>query len=296
MKLQELLKSRYEYNLHPDGDKDGDYEAVFTTDTGEKVEVFFGLCKSYGMYEVDFRRAGRWGLTGGGDALKIFGTVLAIIDRFIKELDPKGLFFSAAKNEESRMALYHRLVKRYTANGRYVDVTNDLGRLKNQDTREWFAGKIAGDEAYDELKLIVKREELGEPVQEALDTKIEYDIKTAEPRDFVATTEIDGKFFVFSATLDYGEDDYWEVGFAQKDPAGNRYFGITNRGSQFKVGAFVAAAFAEFLDRYAPLRVTFSVDGEESPEARSKLYDRIMKKHGFELIRRIGDDRMYDKV
>lgn len=157
MKLHEVLKSVYPFVLKPRGD-DGDWSGRFKTDSGELVSVGFVLRRSYNMYEIEFTRAGSYALSGKGDALKIFGTIMAITDQFIAEQKPAGFFFSSWKGEGSRGSLYDRLVKRYTATSEYVDVTDELDRLQDERTREWFATKLADDRDTDELKLIVRRE------------------------------------------------------------------------------------------------------------------------------------------
>lgn len=298
MKLTELLTTPYRF-VRTEKSKYDEYD--FVVADGSSISARFEY-HSFGfegrpedrIWVFDFVRDGDFDLTGTGDSVRIFSTIIEIIKHFVKVRTPAAFVFGASKGEDSRVSLYSRLAKRVQIPGYEVLPEEEVTRLVDVEFRDELL-MMLDDFGGHATTIVAKSDRLKFKTDEALDTKIKYDVKTAEPRLFTAFAVIDDKQFVFSATLDYGEGDYWDIEFAQKEPMGGKYFGVTNRGSQFKVGAFVAAAFAEFLDRYAPQHVTFSVDKEESPEARSKLYDRIMKRHGFELVREIGDARIYDK-
>lgn len=53
-------------------------------------------------------------ITGEGDELDIFSTVLSIIEDFIKTEKPDIIEFSVDPNEETRVSLYDRMVKRFS--------------------------------------------------------------------------------------------------------------------------------------------------------------------------------------
>jgi hypothetical protein len=109
-----------------------------------------------GEYQVEFWRGPSQGVTGEGDAQRIFATVLSTIQKFIKEHNPWRLTFSATKdvepgqNSESRAKLYNRLVDRYAAAWGYDALINDLGdqveyeltRLKPGVTEDVMRGVI----------------------------------------------------------------------------------------------------------------------------------------------------------
>lgn len=50
-------------------------------------------------------------LTGSGEEFKVFATILAIIDRFIKVHKPLAMRFNASKIEKNRVRLYRRMLK-----------------------------------------------------------------------------------------------------------------------------------------------------------------------------------------
>ena len=83
-------------------------------------------------WSVEFYRNNSQEVTGEGDAQKIFATVLAAIQQFIKRKNPGSISFSASKepesdmtqpganvNPESRAKLYNRLVQRYASSMGY---------------------------------------------------------------------------------------------------------------------------------------------------------------------------------
>jgi hypothetical protein len=141
MKLEEVLSSTYKFAL-TDGDEPKEYEATFKCDDGSFVVVKFEWWSGPELYEVHFARDGDWDMTGGGDALKIFGTVIKIIKTFLAETKPKFLGFSANKEEQSRVAFYGRLVKKVLPGMNYEDVTNSLDRVDHEVAPGWFKNKI----------------------------------------------------------------------------------------------------------------------------------------------------------
>jgi hypothetical protein len=84
---------------------------------------------------VEFYRNNSQEVTGEGDAQRIFATVLAAIQKFIKKNKPQKLFFSASKevepdqNSESRAKLYDRLVQRYARAWGYRAFRADTGSI-----------------------------------------------------------------------------------------------------------------------------------------------------------------------
>jgi hypothetical protein len=107
------------------------------------------------VIQVEFHRNNSQEVTGEGDAQRIFATVLATIQKYIKKYKPQNLIFSASKevdpgqNSESRAKLYNRLVQRYASSWGYQSQHSDDGdAVRYQLTRtvsENFAdGKVKG--------------------------------------------------------------------------------------------------------------------------------------------------------
>jgi hypothetical protein len=87
-----------------------------------------------GNWQVVFDRNDDFGVTGGGDAQRIFATVLTAIKQFVKKYKPKSITFSASKdvdptsaNPESRTKLYDRLVQRYAGSIGYKSHSREQG-------------------------------------------------------------------------------------------------------------------------------------------------------------------------
>jgi hypothetical protein len=98
----------------------------FTTEKDEIVVTFEKLEWSDEEYTwmVAFDRDGRDSVTGEGDAMRIFATVIAILKDFTKKYNPPVVGFSAFKSADelvkakgdkkgSREKLYLRMVKKF---------------------------------------------------------------------------------------------------------------------------------------------------------------------------------------
>ena len=78
--------------------------------------------------QVEFYRNNSQSVTGEGDAQRIFATVLAAIQQFIKDERPKRITFAADKEPgESRASLYKRLVDRFARSMGYQVETTEAG-------------------------------------------------------------------------------------------------------------------------------------------------------------------------
>lgn len=128
--LTETFESSFNFKKTRDRPIDKIYK--FTTDQGKQGEVVFtSISVIHGRksiansdpkqsWEVDFTIDDEWQATGGGEQMKIFGTVIAVIKSFVTEYKPQEIQFSAAKNESeppsnkvsARGKLYDRMVNR----------------------------------------------------------------------------------------------------------------------------------------------------------------------------------------
>ena len=98
----------------------------FFTDDGSDVDVLFNeqeISDDESYWSVAFERKGETGVTGEGDAMRIFATVIEVLKDFTKKEKPQELAFSADKpawavdagkgQKGSREKLYKKLVQRY---------------------------------------------------------------------------------------------------------------------------------------------------------------------------------------
>ena len=110
----------------------GDYDALATLDDGTPLSIMIEP-EGDDEWHVRFDRNFSMGVTGEGDAQRVFATVLSAIHQFIQKEHPWRLIFSAskdpsdAKNSESRAKLYNRLIKRYARAWGYDEYSEDHG-------------------------------------------------------------------------------------------------------------------------------------------------------------------------
>ena len=122
----------------------GDYDALAILGDGTYLSIMFEHTTPYEV-NVSFWRNNSLEVTGEGDAQRIFATVLAAIQEFLKMEQPANISFSASKEVEpgqnslSRAKLYNRLVQRYASAWGYTarsfdqgnEVTYELTRTKS---------------------------------------------------------------------------------------------------------------------------------------------------------------------
>jgi adenylate kinase family enzyme len=144
----------------------GDVDALATLSDGSHLSIMFEHTTPYEV-NVSFWRNNSLAVTGEGDAQRVFATVLAAIQEFLKVEQPANISFSASKevesgqNSESRAKLYNRLVQRYATSWGYKsrafdhgnEVVYELVRTKNVDATEGESsqGVAEGSEAKDDL-------------------------------------------------------------------------------------------------------------------------------------------------
>jgi hypothetical protein len=138
MLLLELFNDIYSYTKVDSRDYDFVYEfkaaSMAEDDSKSNVQVIF-YKDPYDIWSIVFNRDEDTAINNGGDALKIFATVLDIIQMFDKEHKPKYLSFTAKSNEPSRIKLYQRLVKRIP---NFIDIT-DTPKKANVNVQTWLS-------------------------------------------------------------------------------------------------------------------------------------------------------------
>lgn len=88
----------------------------FETENNRPGKVLFDKVDS-NIWELNFTIQNSASITGGGDAFKIFSTVIKILEEFLNKYDPEILVFSALKvlvgnSAESRIDLYRAMLKK----------------------------------------------------------------------------------------------------------------------------------------------------------------------------------------
>lgn len=141
----------------------GDVDMLAKLPDGTNLSIMFNN-QGDDEWQVEFYRNNSQEVTGEGDAQRVFATVLASMQKFIKKYKPWRLTFSASKevdmdadyvekfNPESRAKLYNRLVQRYAAAWGYEEYAEDHG---DQITYELTQLKPAvAEEQLDELSFL----------------------------------------------------------------------------------------------------------------------------------------------
>jgi len=149
MKLKEVFDKPYPYTWHEKGGTDDDWSADAVLDDGSQLRInFYPMVLDGSKYEINFQRAAAgdrirhrdFGATGGGDEIRIFGTVVAAIKEWYnwqknnrvphKDEPLREIEFHAAKDEavaKGRTALYHRFAKKFAAAAGMDLLVGDLG-------------------------------------------------------------------------------------------------------------------------------------------------------------------------
>ena len=135
--LDEAFDKPYPYKLIKAGSDE--YVSEFKADDGTFIKVMFAGSEHVDDYdeydwEITFNRMGKSGkpsmeITGEGDAMRIFATVMKVIEEFIKKENPKYMNLSAEKKTQggdknvlqSREKLYKRMLKKYLGSKYKID-------------------------------------------------------------------------------------------------------------------------------------------------------------------------------
>jgi len=256
------------YSFEWDESDYGAVDAVVNLPDGTDLSVMFSDFGD-GEWHVEFWRGASQGVTGLGDAQRIFATVLSAIQQFIKKRHPETIVFSATKevepgqNAESRARLYNSLVARYAKAWGYDaynedhgdQVTYELTKINNQN-KEDSLNELYEPETSFPLKWFNDFAPK-ERVARAYDRKNRY---------------IDIMFTPVGA----GNVDAVEISFSRNDD-----FGMTGEGDANRVFATVLEAIREYLRGYQPKILLFGSKGESRTKLYKSLINRFAKTVGY---------------
>lgn len=104
----------------------GDVDMLAKLPDGTNLSIMFNH-EGDNEWQVEFYRDNSQEITGQGDAQRIFATVLASIQKFVKKYQPDVIKFSAEKSNssDSRSSLYDRLVARFAQQLGYNDYSEE---------------------------------------------------------------------------------------------------------------------------------------------------------------------------
>ena len=135
----------------------GDSDALVKLPDGTYLSIMFEHTTPYEV-NISFWRNNSLEVTGEGDAQRIFATVLAAIQKFLKREQPANITFSASKdvepgqNSESRAKLYNRMVQRYAAAWGYTVNSFDHGDQVTYELSR--TTPVDGEQQLDELSFL----------------------------------------------------------------------------------------------------------------------------------------------
>ena len=140
------------YKLTWEKSDHGDVDAYAKMEDGKYVSIMFN--HGYNddneeAWSVEFFRDNSQEITGDGNAMRVFATVLFAIKTFIKKYKPARIIFSASKeveqgqNSQSRANLYDSMVQRYARSWGYRAFRAEAG---NKVVYELTSLKISEDE------------------------------------------------------------------------------------------------------------------------------------------------------
>lgn len=118
-KIDESFDSPYSYEWSDQ--TRGAWRGRFRTTSNDYVDVDIENFKE--KWSIEFSRNDNHKVTGGGDAMRIFSTVISMIDEFISIQSPMVVKFSADKSKsgsDSRSKLYSRMIKRFASTVGYT--------------------------------------------------------------------------------------------------------------------------------------------------------------------------------
>ena len=261
-------------------------EVVFKTDSGDDVVVEI---ERYGeerlnKWELGFYRNGEQDVTGEGDAMRIFATVIKIIQEFIQKHKPNSISFTAAKKESesldnkgSRQKLYSRMVKRFAGSMGYnvkeqSDIYQSFFTLTKKGLR---------------FKNDFMAESFDQPYPVKL-TKEEFKGQYGAETDYRAIVPLpDGTELVIEFGA-FDEEDGNPVWTMEFDRDGNN--NITGEGDAMRIFATVIEAIRQFINQEKPYKFGFaaykprrSTRTRARNKSRSKLYTRMVKRFASQM-------------
>ena len=262
----EALDSSYEYSGSAIG---GRY--FFETEDGVEYKVYFG---GQNLVEVSFNASTDGGETwesamiGTGNANKVFGTVIKIVQEYVEVQQPRALYFTADKDERGRVSLYKRLASNVSkALPNYVDGgPNDLG------SGVAFMVKRKGD------KINFSGE--NDPINEVADSPYDYvqNVKTPDKRAYRFQTD-NGQLYrvqVFNKRNNEGENKL-EIHFDLTDmKTGKPITSATGTGDSIRVFSTVANILQKEVQKQEPTGVIIASKADD--DSRVKLYKTLARK------------------
>jgi hypothetical protein len=235
----------------------------FETDDGVKYRVYFS---GNSFLEVSFNASTDGGMTwkstmiGTGDAYKVFGTIIKIVQEYVEVQQPRALYFTADKDERGRVNLYKTLASNVSkALPNYVDGgPTDMGNG---------------------VAFMIGRK--GEkPINEVADSPYDYsqNVRTPDKRAYRFQTD-NGQLYrvqVFNKRNNEGENKL-EIHFDLTDmKTGKPITSQTGTGDSIRVFSTVANILQKEVQQQEPTGVIIASKADD--DSRVKLYKTLARR------------------
>jgi hypothetical protein len=257
--ITEAFNQPYPLQWEP-GDH-GDVDALATLGDGNYLSIMFNH-EGDNEWHVEFYRNNSVGVTGEGDAQRVFATVLSAMQQFIQKQQPKQIVFSANKdvepgqNSESRAKLYNSLVARYAKAWGYDASNQDHGH-----------------------EVIYELTRLKQDVTELFNPKGSYPLhwdNTWGPAERHAQARYGDNWLDINFVPNDTRPDIVEVDFSKNDR-----WDVTGTGDEYKTFTTVLNAFSEYLRGYQPKIIYFSSKGKSRTRLYQSLINRLAQSYGY---------------
>ena len=258
----EALDSSYPYEGNPLGSR-----FYFETEDGVEYKVFFAGNR---LVEISFNASTDGGETwkstmiGTGNAYKVFGTIVKIVQEYVEVHQPDALYFTADKDERGRVSLYKKLA---------ASVDKALPNFVDAGPTDLGSG----------VAFMVRRKD-AERIDEIADNPYDYmqNVKTPDKRVYRFETD-DGALYrvqVFSRRgpkLNGGVRDDLEIHFDMTDKqTGKPITDITGTGDALRVFGTVGNILQKEVAQQQPTGIIIASKADDA--SRVKLYRTLARR------------------
>jgi hypothetical protein len=261
----------------------GDLDAYTRLPDGTQLGIMFSKDHG-GKWFVDFHRGHSLSVTGQGDSIRIFATVMFAIQQFVKRIKPRILSLMIHPEEKQagvktpdRISLYDALAKRYAPGMGYTVTKREAPQASIWD--------------------FVKIESAAKPLDEVFNTKPgkknsywEHEGEDGSVLHFETSNGFEYKLDIMAMWLGADEAKPWEfaditdeqddtgryVEFLQKES--NNWMGgkrnVTGTGSSAEVFSIVTNGILQYVKKFKPPFLMF----QAAEINRRRLYDAIIRR------------------
>lgn len=248
MRLDELFDRKADWEVTRSGPTK--YEA--TIDLSNRTIVFSAVrTPDDPEWYLDFYEKTdsgiRFDMTGSGDEFLVMSTIKEVISDFVNKCSPEKFYFTADRNDASRVSAYGKMIKRYVPPQYKATIT----QKPNSDAVYRFIKESRLDELFDNT--------------------YEFQVTSRSEVSWVAEFRTQNDNLIRFKASGYQGD--WEVVFSGGSE-NERTYDVTGSGDAFKVMSTIVKILEYFVNQTHPDRVQFTGSYHSG---HAKLYDRMMK-------------------